>query len=117
MRKGIFQQRLIVLSGGTTGEELPEDMEFWTDTAGARALVISTKIVHLSTGTVLKLQTGSTENGPWTSVDISSAGTAVTVFEASSGATNKLERFVRWNVVGGTGPWEICFSASGATSL
>jgi hypothetical protein len=70
-------------------------------------------VYHVTASCELYLETAARESGPWDSVTISATGDDLTVFEASSAATNKLRRFVRWRVVGGAINWEISFSAKG----
>jgi hypothetical protein len=115
MKRRIFKQRLLVLTGSNTSDEVTSAMEEWCDTEDSRFLVVYARLVH-KTGpatTALYIETAATENGPWESVSVTASGKVV--FAAEDSATNVLQRFVRWRVVGGQSDWAICFALDGNT--
>jgi hypothetical protein len=114
---GRMMQHLMTLFGDTGDEEVKQGNHAVVDTGNAETLVLDIELASID-DCDLYVDTSLTRSfDSWTAAYTRTAAAGVgslrVYLEAKDGATNPLERFVRWRVKSAsspTGDWSICLS-------
>jgi hypothetical protein len=106
MDVSIFQD-IVTLEGDVADQEVYQDDEGIVDTHGFRTFELCTEL-WANTNVVITVESTNMLGGKWnTAATIAAAG--LTYIQAEEGATNKLERYVRWKVKSNGINWAVCF--------